>query len=223
MLATFATGGLSGRRRLLAVGIVVLAAAAGSAVVVDESMASGVNVGAIVLRPSQIGAGYRGAVIPNGQKVAGQVTLDLCYYTFASEAYRTARIQMAYTKSTAAPSLSNEVVTYRGDGAAAALQELRQAVKDCPSTPRTGPSAGEQQPVTWHLTPLTEPGLTSNYVAVRANISGVVNGQRRSVTSFAIYLFSGNTMSGVYAVGADPAATLALTVHAAQQSAHNLG
>jgi hypothetical protein len=221
---SFANGGMSGRRRLVAVGIVVLAASAvGAWVAADRSSASGVNLGAIVLRPSQVGDGYRSAVIPGGQKVAGQVTLDLCYYTFASEAYRTARLQLGYAKSTTAPSVSNEVVAYRGGGAATALQELRQAVKDCPSTPRKGPAVGEQQPVTWHLTPLTEPDLTTQYVAVRAYVSGLVNGKTRSATTFAIYQFSGNIMSGVYGYGTNPAATLALTVHAAQQSARNLG
>jgi hypothetical protein len=219
-----ATAGMSGRRRLVAVGMLVLAASVvGAWVAADKSGASGTSLGAIVLRPSQIGDGYRSAVVPDGQKVAGQVTLDLCYYTFPSEAYRTARLQLAYAKSASAPAISNEVVTYGGNGAAIALQELRQAVKDCPSTPRKGPAVSEQKPVTWHLTAMTEPGLTGSYIAVRANVSALVDGKTRSATTFAIYQFSGNTMSGVYGYGSNPAATLALTVHAAQQSARNLG
>lgn len=224
MFKSFAIAGVPGRRRLVALGVVALAAGVASAwVAADRSSASSVNLGAIVLKPSQVGEGYRGTVIPGGQKVAGQVTLDVCYYAFASEALRTARLQVLYAKSASAPTISNEVVTYGGNGAASALQEIRQAVKDCPATPRKGPAAGEQQPVTWHLTSLTEPNLTTDYVAVRANVSGVVNGKPRSATSFAIYEFSGNVMSGVYGYGTNPAATLALTVHAAQQSARNLG
>jgi len=226
VFASFATGGLSGRRRLVAVGIVVLAAAGASAsVAADQSSASASSrsLASTVLKASQVDPGYRSEVIPGGQQVAGQVTLDLCYFTFPSESLRTARLQEAYVKASSDPEISNEVVTYRGVGALDALDELRLAVKSCPSTPRTGPTAGEQQPVTWHETPLSVPHLTSEYVAVRQVATGVVNGTKRSMTGFAIYQFNGSTMSGVYGYGTNAAATLALTVHAAQQSARNLG
>jgi hypothetical protein len=179
---------------------------------------------AMVLKASQVGAGYRSQVIGNGRQVAGQVTLDLCYYTYPSESLRTARLQVGYLKAAHEPAISDEIVVYRNGGAAEALGELRLAVKHCPATPRTGPTAGERIPVTWHLTPITVAHLAPQYVAVRADVTAVVNGKRQTQTGVIIYEFAGNVMSAVYgyANGATAAATLALTVHAAQESAQNL-
>ena len=84
-----------------------------------------------------MGAGYKSSVIPDGRRVAGQVTLDLCYSSYASEGLRMARLQEAYVKAAGQPAVSNEVVVYRAGGAAAALSELQATVKHCPATPRT--------------------------------------------------------------------------------------
>ncbi|HEY1775505.1 MAG TPA: hypothetical protein VGG41_05030, partial [Solirubrobacteraceae bacterium] len=58
-----------------------------------SAAAAGPTPAAIVLKASQVGAGYRSEAIPGGRQVAGQVTLDLCYDTYASEKLRTARLQ----------------------------------------------------------------------------------------------------------------------------------
>jgi hypothetical protein len=64
--------------------------------------------------------------------VAGQVTLDLCGYTFHTEALRLARLQVTYTRA-GAPLISNEVVAYKPGGAASALREVRAAIAHCPA------------------------------------------------------------------------------------------
>jgi hypothetical protein len=179
---------------------------------------------AIVLKASQVGTGYRSEVAPGGRQVANQVTLDLCYFRFPSESLRTARLQVLYEKAKSQPVISNEVVLYRSGGAAKALEELRYVLKHCTPVLRTGPAAGEQVPVRWHLTPLTVPHVTSSYVAVALDGTATVKGKRVTQGGFAVYEFAGNAMSGVYGYenGASAAATLALTIHAAQASADNL-
>ena len=79
--------------------------------------------------------------------------------------------------------------------------------------------------MSWHLTPITLGQVGPPYVAVRAQLNGVVNGVRRSVTSFIVYEFKGDVMSALYAYenGASAPATEAFIVHAAQQAADNLG
>ena len=181
------------------------------------------NVDAIVLKASQVGPGYRASVIPGGRQVAGEVTLDLCDYTFASESQRIARIQEEYIKRATLPAVSNEVVAYRPGGTTAALSELQRAARDCPPTPRTGPSVGDDVPTTFRLTKLTVPHLAASYVAVRIYATATVDGHKQAINGDAIYQFSGNVMSAVYGYGQNTTATVALTVHAAQAAARNLG
>lgn len=84
------------------------------------------------LRP----VGLRVRLIKGGDRVRGQVTLDYCGSHFRSESRRLARRQVELV----APGgqdvgVGNEVVAYRDEGAAAAaIQELRSAVRAC--TPR---------------------------------------------------------------------------------------
>lgn len=212
-----------GRRAVgLAVAVLAAAGAAGGWLATSQSDASTPSPATLILKASQVGPGYRRTMIPDGSQVTGQVTLDLCYYTFASESLRTARLQEAYIKTTAFPELSNEVVAYKPGGTEEAMAELLHAAKDCPSTPRTGPTVGEQQPVTFHLTRLTEPHLLSQYLALRVVGTGTVNGKQQTATDFVIYQINASVLSGIYAFGTNSTATLALAVHAAQQSAQNL-
>jgi hypothetical protein len=218
---------VTARRRLsyqrAAIVAALLAVAVCASLAVAALGASVPNVDAIVLKASQVGPGYRASLIQDGRQVAGQVTLDLCDYTFASESERAARIQEQYVKSATLPAVSNEVVAYRPGGTVAALLELQGAVRSCPSTPRTGPSVGEQVPTTFHLTRLTVPHLTASYVAVRINETATISGREQTISGDAIYQFRDNVMSAVYGHGQDAAATVALTVHAAQAAARNLG
>ncbi len=55
--------------------------------------------------------------------------------------------------------------------------------------------------------------------------TATISGQKRSMSGYAIYEFHASVMSAVYGYGTTTniAATLALTVHAAQEAARNLG
>jgi hypothetical protein len=180
---------------------VLLAVPLCASLVAGGLAATAPNVEAIVLKASQVGAGYRASLIAGGRQVAGEVTLDLCDYTFASESQRIARIQEEYIKSATLPAVSNEVVAYRPGGTAAAFSELQHAARTCPPTPRTGPDVGDDVPTTFHLTKLTAPHLTASYVAVRIYATATVNGQKQAINGDAIYQFSGNIMSAVYGYG----------------------
>jgi hypothetical protein len=80
----------------------------------------------IVLRPSQLGSGFRERLLPYGNRVRGQVTLDLCGQTFASESLRRQRLQFVYAAPSSKTEVSNEVVRYAPGGAAQAYAELKR-------------------------------------------------------------------------------------------------
>jgi hypothetical protein len=72
-------------------------------------------------------------LIPEGDTVAGQVTLDLCGVEFRSEASRVARHQVVVVAPNETVSVSNEVVAYDSTGhAAAAVAEWRAVAARCP-------------------------------------------------------------------------------------------
>lgn len=175
----------------------------------------------MILAPSQVGDGYRERVIQDGRSVQGQVTLDLCGFTFASEALRIARLQVAYGKSRRAPMLSNEVVTYKPGGTAVAMEELREAVHKCPRKAVVGPVAGVP-PTTYRLTKIKDPELLPGSLALAVRATAVIGGKQRTETEIVIYQTKGSTLSAVYAAGPHVAASAVLALQAAQQSARNL-
>ena len=73
---------------------------------------------------------------------------------------------------------------------------------------------------------LTDHKLLSGAVAVRLHITGVVGGKHVDQTGVAIYQVKGNTLSGVYTyagAGSPPAQAMRIGLHAAEESAGNLG
>lgn len=98
----------------------------------------------ISLRPSDLATGYGVQLIPGGSQVKGQVTLDLCNQTFASERLRVARRQVEDVGPTARASfLSTEAVIYTSPAATATVfSELRSAAAHC----ATGYVIGPQGP-----------------------------------------------------------------------------
>ena len=93
-------------------------------------------VARVVLSTSDVASGYVVKLIPGGDQVAGQVTLDYCGYHYTSETHRVARRQVAlYTSAGQAVGASNEVVAYDTSAhAAEALAQFTAAVKRCPTT-----------------------------------------------------------------------------------------
>ena len=98
---------------------------------------------AISVTQSDVGAGTRVAVISGGNKVAGQVTLDLCGGHFPSEALRVARHQVAAVNETKREAFSTEAVLYGSPAdTAQVFTELQHAAATCPSSFVTMPEAG---------------------------------------------------------------------------------
>jgi hypothetical protein len=88
----------------------------------------------VALNGNDLANGYTLKVMPGGDRVAGQVTLDNCGFHFTTESNRVARLQ-SWVLSAAGQQvgLSNEVVAYDSPGhAAKALGQLRTSVTHCP-------------------------------------------------------------------------------------------
>jgi hypothetical protein len=177
----------------------------------------------VVLKPAQVGPGYRLVQRPDGHGVK-YVTLDLCGQSFRSEAFRTDRLQVDYyTRSSTAVSLSNEVVVYKPGKARTALAEVRYVAQHCPSKPVVSPYGGPA--IRYRLTSLSDAQLVQGYVALRVDARGVFNGKVKTITVLGVYQVKGDVLVGVYAYpgkGMTFAQTQKVGLHAAEGSARNL-
>jgi hypothetical protein len=175
----------------------------------------------LVLRASQVGAGYVRSPIPGGQLVQGERTLDYCGLGYPSEALRTARLQVVYTKRRAGFKASNEVVAYKPGGAQQALREVRHAAAACPEGEVKNPPAGVTKLI-HHGRLVTDPHLLPGAVAILDHEIATIQGRRVTVDAMEVYQVRGNLLSGVYGTAPTPTAVEAATLHAAEQSAANL-
>jgi hypothetical protein len=185
---------------------------------------SGALLSRVVLKPAQIGAGYRLVERPDSHCVQACVTLDLCGFTFATEKLRTGRLQVNYAHAGHAVQLSNEVVTYQPGGANESIRELDEAIDTCPRTPVKSSVQGVG-PLTYRITRLKDPRLLVGYVALRIHIDGAANGKHFVGTTVAVYQDRGNVLSGVYTeVGPDATGTAQVRAafHCAEAAAGNL-
>lgn len=175
-----------------------LAASVGGAS--SPALASDRPLSQLTVGAAQVGPGYRAELFREGDKVNGQVTLDLCGFRFPSEDLRTARRQVDYHHRQAAKQFSNEVVRYRDGGLQQAMGELGEAIRRCPKGPVTGPVAGVG-PITWHPRVVSDERLPAGALAVVIGATGTVDGKRVDSSSVAVYLPRGNTLSAVYTFG----------------------
>jgi ectoine hydroxylase len=208
------------RSRATLFACVVVAATVPSAA---RSADPGVALRQVVLRSAQVGQGYVRKAIRGGGEVRGQVTLDLCGFSFASENRRTGRLQVAYIRRGTTLALSNEVVSYRPGGTALAMKEVERAVRSCPphevrSTVRGVP------PLRYRFTRLSTAGkgLLPGAIVVRMIVSGTVNGKKLTETSFGVYQGRANILSGVYVYGGSVEKRRTMAFEAAAASARNL-
>ena len=175
-----------------------------------------------MLTPQQVGTGYTMHMLPQGNLVKNQVSLDLCDFRFASERLRTHRLQMAYLHAGRVPQVSNEVVSYKPGGARHALGELAGAYASCPAHPTVGPVQGAA-PTRHRLIRVVVPHLSAPYLAVVDRATATIQGKWRAWTGVAIYQIRGNVLSAVYTDGTGSVkAQLVVAFHAALQSADNL-
>lgn len=173
----------------------------------------------LAVPPEQVGTGWTSKLIPGGDQVQGQVTLDLCGERFLSESMRIARRQVVLTPpgagANSTDAISNEIVIYRPGGAQQAQSELMQSITSCPTGPVQGTVAGEGM-LTYKISTLSSdthwlPGT----VAIRAVITNS-SGQRADTVS--IYQFHGDALSAVYGP-ADNGQANASVLRAAAQAA----
>jgi hypothetical protein len=178
------------------------------------------NFAKLVLRPAQIGPGFRLKERPDSYKVRGYVTLDVCGFRFPSEKLRTRRIQVDYARR-GKVELSNEVVKYRRGGASQALREVAWAADHCPREAVPSPVAGVP-PLTYRVRVLAAGGPRSHpYVYLLVKVSGKVKGKTRSESAYAFYQIRHDVLSAVYVQGGTPSA-LRLASNAVAASANNL-
>jgi hypothetical protein len=206
-------------RRLLSV-LIVAAGLIGA--VAHASGTQSPALSKLALRPAQVGSGYRMALIPGGNRVSGQVSLDLCGQRFPSETQRTGRLQVAYRHQGNVVQISNELVRYRSGAAREAMRELRNVAAHCPRGPVTGPVRGVG-PLTYRLTPLTDERLLGQHVAVKMRVTGRIGGKPLNETAIAVYQIRGDVLSAVYTDGHGTLADrVRVGLHAAEQSADKL-
>src|SRR5262249_18627723 len=146
--------------------------------------------------------------VPQGTRVHGQVTLDLCSHLFKTERLRTARIQVYFKAAHGTPTLVNEVVRYRPGGAAKAFAELTRVASHCPRDAVVGPVRGVG-PARYRLKPLAPP--VPGALALRVHETGRDRGKRVDQTFFIVYQIHGDVLSMVSGWRGGLAARQALT------------
>jgi hypothetical protein len=194
-------------------------AVAASFAVAASAFSPAKTVERAVLKAAEVGPGSISRQIPDGDVVQGQVTLDLCGATFATEKLRLARLQISFIRNTGGgPFLSNEVVAYKRGGAPTAMKELRAAVANCPKgfVKSTIPGAGL---IRNRFDPIKSQKFLPGSVGLIDHITEKVKKKTLHFDSLMVYQAHGNVLSGVYSFGVSQ---LPIVVHAAGQSALNL-
>ncbi len=182
------------------------------------------NLGKVVLQGGQIANGYKLSTYPGGTSFIGETTLDLCAGAYPSENLRTGRLQVSYTHPAKTVDVSNEVVTYVSGGAQQALSEVSRVAQTCSTKPVVQKRGAIT--TTFQATPVHDPHLPANTVAVKLVIKQTNGKKHVTQTGIAIYQVKGNTLSGVYTFatkGTSFADVQRVAFHAAEQSAKNLG
>jgi hypothetical protein len=207
------------RRRRVAVGLVFALAVTGGAPLAFAAANATRTLAVVVLRAAQVGPGYRASPL-------GQSTVHLgggsfgCVQLPKGVSKGTRTFGRTYSKP-GAPAVFNALIQF---GSAEALAEtmtaLSRVLSRCPSLKQkvgTGLYASIQ------LTRPKAPHLLRGSIALREVISGSAGGHKyRGNTILGIYQADGKVLSLVFGGSTDVAATRAVVVHGAQESARNL-
>jgi hypothetical protein len=151
----------------------------------------------LVVHQSEVPSTDAVALPPNGATTT-DATLDLCNGKFASEALRTARLQVGLENANQDTVFSTEAVLYKNTAATQqAFAELRSVAAHCPSTPVTSP--------------VGEPTVTTTFNAAPDRLWPQVAGVQRqsydmnlkdtnnnSVHLVAVYLRRGRALLALY-------------------------
>ncbi|HYH49547.1 MAG TPA: hypothetical protein VEG38_08370 [Acidimicrobiia bacterium] len=156
----------------------------------------------LIVSDADVGPGQTVSGLPGGNGLRVP-TLDLCNGTYASEAQRTARLQVAVVEGLSETVLSTEAVLYSsGAATAAAFTELKSTAAACPDTPVESPVG--LPTVTTRFGPAPDgdwPQVPSVERLAFAFETTDENGEKSR--SVAVYLRRGRALLGVYFSNAD--------------------
>jgi hypothetical protein len=137
-------------------------------------------------------------LLPGGDQVDGQPTLDLCNGSFPSESLRVSRLQDVALDASGSAVLSTEAVLYQ-DAAATkqAFHELRGVAASCPKGPVTSPVSGSTFTTTFHKPPDGAWPETASVEREAFSLT-MIDAKGASTDSVAVYLRRGRVLLGVY-------------------------
>jgi hypothetical protein len=159
----------------------------------DASVLSG-----LIVQQADTASGVNVQLLPGGNQVSRQPTLDLCNGTFPSESRRTARVQVAALDSQGNSLLSTEAVLYSNQaGSAQAFSELKTVAAKCPASPVTSP-VGEPS-VSTHFNTAPDADWPRTPTVDRLAYSFSTTAQSgQTQHSIAVYLRRGRALMGIY-------------------------
>ena len=153
----------------------------------------------VILQQADVGSNLNVMLLPGGDQVQDQPTLDLCNGTYATESLRTARLQDVAQDSNGTTVLSTEAVLYANPAESArAFSELKTVAAKCPHAPVVSP-VGEPT-VTTHFDAAPDARWPAPPAGVdRLAFSFTVTDQQgHAIPSLAVYLRRGRALMGVY-------------------------
>ena len=157
---------------------------------------------AVALGDGDMPAGATLTLLPEGDQVAGQVSLDVCHQRFDSEALRTTRYQQLARAGDGTFIVSNENILYRSaDDAAEAMREIRTAVVNCPAA-FVPPVVRGQPSLKFVYTDLTE---TEAGTMVNDHVALAVHSEDRTGRAYdivTVYQWRGRVLVTIYGLDA---------------------
>jgi hypothetical protein len=153
---------------------------------------------ALLVQPRDTTSALDIHLLPSGDQVKGQPTLDLCNQMYPSESLRIQRLQDGATDSSGNTIFSTEAVLYRNAAATKqAFRELSHVAKSCPKGPVPDPENGSTTTTTFHPTPDTDWPQTPSVEREAFSLT-TTPANSSSMDSLAVYLRRGRVLLGVY-------------------------
>ncbi|MBV8984289.1 MAG: hypothetical protein JO248_07600 [Acidimicrobiia bacterium] len=152
----------------------------------------------LVVQQGDVDATHQIVLIPGGNEVIGQTTLDLCNGNFPSESTRSARLQVIEGDAQAQGVLSTEAVLYQSPAATAkAFEELKHVARTCPPTVVPGVNGDPDTKTTFRPTPDGSWPKTPTVDRLAYDFDSI-DQSGQSSHSVVVYLRRGRALLGVY-------------------------
>ncbi len=155
-------------------------------------------LGSLILRQSDVPASDSVALLDHGADLT-VATLDLCNGTFASEAKRTARRQVALIDDQSTLRMSTEAVLYADPSVGTeAFSELRSVAEHCPATAVTSPVGEGTARTKFRAAPDGSWARTPSVERLAYDFDTTDSATGTPAHSIAVYLRRGRALMGVY-------------------------